>query len=61
MKDVCIDCRHEKKGNPHFCIKYGIPIWKKRVYCVSKEPKGGENIDAVSGEPEQVRREENGN
>lgn len=59
MKYVCIDCRHEKPGNPHFCTKYGIPIWTKRVYCVSKEPKGSENIDA--GEPEQVRREEDGN
>ena len=58
MKDVCVGCRHEKKGNPHFCTKYGIPIWKKRVYCVSKEPKGSENIDA--GEPEQVRGEKDG-
>ena len=58
MKDVCIGCRHEKPGNPHFCKKYGIPIWTKRVYCVSKEPKGSENIDA--GEPEQVRCEKNG-
>ena len=38
MKDVCADCKHEKPGNPHFCKKYGIPIWTKRTYCVSKEP-----------------------
>lgn len=38
MKDICADCKHEKPGNPHFCKKYGIPIWTKRTYCVSKEP-----------------------
>lgn len=41
MKDVCADCKHEKPGNPHFCKKYGIPIWTPKVYCVSKEPERG--------------------
>ena len=59
MKDVCVDCRYEKPGNPHYCKKYGIPIWKKRTYCVSKEPKRGEDVDQDTGE--QVRGEEDGN
>lgn len=59
MKDVCIGCRHEKPGNPHFCTKYGIPIWKKRIYCVSKEPKRGDDLD--QDDREQVRGEKDGN
>lgn len=58
MKDVCADCKHEKPGNPHFCKKYGIPIWTPKVYCVSKEPERGEDVEQNSGE--QVRSGEDG-
>lgn len=50
MKDACVGCKFEKPGNPHFCTKYGIPIWKQRTYCVSKEPEGGAKVVQVSGE-----------
>ena len=58
MKDVCENCRFRKKGATRFCTKYGIPIWKIRIYCVSKEPERGEDVEQNSGE--QVRCGEDG-
>ena len=58
MKDVCENCRFRKKGATRFCTKYGIPIWKERIYCVSKEPERGKDVEQNSGE--QVRGGEDG-
>ena len=58
MKDVCADCKHEKPGNPHFCKKYGIPIWTPKVYCVSKEPERGQ--EQVADRLDEVPRTDNG-
>ena len=64
MKNVCADCGNAKKnGNiPYYCKKYGIPLWGAKVYCVSKEPERGKNVDTVSGrQPGEIRSEEDGN
>lgn len=64
MKNACDDCGNAKKkgGIPHYCTKYGIPLWGKKVYCVSKEPERGKNVDTVSGrQPGEIRSEEDGN
>ena len=64
MKNVCADCKSAKKKGeiPYFCTKYGIPLWGKKVYCVSKEPERGKNVDTVSGrQPGEVRGEEDSN
>ena len=53
MKNVCVDCKSAKKkpnGVPSYCKKYGIPLWSKKIYCVSKEPEGGARVVQVSGE-----------
>lgn len=42
MKNVCDSCKYAKeKGRARYCVKYGIIIYKERVYCISYE---GEQI-----------------
>lgn len=50
MKNVCDYCGWQKNRKPEswFCVKYGIPMYQQRTYCVSKERKD-----------EQVRKQEN--
>lgn len=38
MKNVCDSCKFAKrKGDGIYCVKYGIIIYKERVYCVAYE------------------------
>lgn len=36
MKNVCESCEYHKDKVGHiYCVKYGVPIWKERIYCIA--------------------------
>lgn len=41
MRNVCEGCEHGKRKHPGadiYCTKYGIPVHKPRMFCVSNDP-----------------------
>lgn len=54
MKSVCDGCKFKKeKSSGIFCIKYGIPIYQRKMFCIGKENEGRTYV-------EQVRQQEDG-
>ena len=56
MKNCCEDCRFKKdKPTGNYCVKYGIPVFSEKTYCVAYER------DAIRAwrDNEQVRKPEN--
>ena len=44
MKNVCAECKwmKQKRNSEWYCIKYGINMYRERIYCVANEKRRGE-------------------
>lgn len=50
MKNVCDSCKFLKiRGFNISCVKYGIPLYTPRLYCVSYEGKKNEQVREQEG------------
>ena len=42
MKNVCEACKNAKWKNKNcYCVKYGIPVYQPRMFCVAYDSKNG--------------------
>lgn len=62
MRNVCDSCEYSKnKGEFIYCVKYGVPIWKERVYCISwKQSTERSNDVNKIWTPDEVPQSEDG-
>lgn len=56
MKNVCNTCKYSKnKGEGIYCVKYGIVIYRERMYCIAWERDTDEQKQTVLASGTEVR------